>query len=207
MQPFNLGGTDHFFGGSCCLYLQGRSRTLWRRKQQVSLKHWSSGGMWSVWLNRIISRMVQGRKVCPGVHSDSICVAAMQRVHVNMTKFVTVSHSSAGYIPCLGTQCCHSFSFLVFLFLCFDSRHVHSCRAPSLTTRKMTRCCNPVDQNMCCQISWRTRCTHQKTYVVSEDGQELGLTHVRAIIDKTIVQKVSIKYYIYICKTIKLFSG
>ena len=86
-----------------------------------------------MWLNHIISNVVQGRKVCLGVCSVTIFVCALRKVRVNMTKFVTVSHSSAGYMPCLGTQCCHSFSFLVFVILYFCSRHVDSCGAPNLT--------------------------------------------------------------------------
>lgn len=88
-------------------------------------------------LNRIISSMVQGTKVCFGVCSDTIFVCALQGVHVNMTIFVTVSHNSAGYMPYLGTQCCHSFSFLVFLILCFYVRHVDGCGTPSLATCKV----------------------------------------------------------------------
>ena len=68
-----------------------------------------------MWLNHIVSRVVQGRKVCLGVCSDTVFVCAVQRVHMNKTKFVTVNESSAGYMPFLGTQCCHSFSFLVLL--------------------------------------------------------------------------------------------
>ena len=90
-----------------------------------------------MWLNQIISSVVQGMEVCLAVCSNTLIVCAVQGIHVNMTKFVTVIHSSAGYMPCLGTQCCHSFSFLVFLILCFDTRHVDSCGAPSLTTRKV----------------------------------------------------------------------
>jgi len=115
--------------------------------------------MWSVWLNCSISSVVQGTKVCLGVCSDTVFVCAVQRVHMNMTKFVTVCHSSARYMPCLGTQCCHSFSFLVFLILCFYS-HVDGCGAPSLTTHKVAECCNPVDQSMCCHIIWQNElCT------------------------------------------------
>ena len=38
----------------------------------------------------------------------------------------------------------------------------------------------------------------QKTYVLIEDGQELGLKHVGTTINKQMVQQVGIKYSTYV---------
>ena len=63
-----------------------------------------------------------------------------------------------------------------------------------------------------CQISWHISCTHQKTYDIPEDGQEMSPKHVGGINNKNIVQHVGIKYYvckIYVvpCVGRKLQSG